>query len=315
MSKRKRKRKNRKTTNIPPATTLRLRLGNLWADTALLQKDDEAIEKDLDAVARNIAPDILVKTLLRVYPSTSASARARLDSVLPHWLKQRGHIDVLKEMTVDLSLDTSLRPTALAWMASLGIDTESLENPPSLFFDAYYYDDKASLGEKSQAYVMVLWYHDTKKRRAQGMGFLLDYNPPWEGSIKDILTTPRRAPKRLLRDILDTWKQGGMEPWPISAEQAKTVILTALNCNRAAGIRLPRDLISARETFDRYLMSLPDAPDTPLLMIEDFDLLARQGKRPEEIMHFEQTVGRRVRMEDGNEILVMGSPDWDDKEW
>ena len=106
-----------------------------------------------------------------------------------------------------------------------------------------------------------------------------------------------------------------MEPRSISAERAKTVILTALNCNRTADIRLPRDLIAERKTFDRYVMSLPDAPDTPSFTVEDFDLLARQGKRPEEIMHFEQTVGRRVRFGDGEQVLVIGSPDWDDEEW
>jgi len=221
----------------------------------------------------------------------------------------------LKEMLAAQSLDSDLRSQALACMVSLGIDTKSLVSPPNLFFEAYYYDDETEFGEKSQAYATVFWYQDPKKRRAQGMGFLLDYNPPWDGSVKDILVTPQRAPRRLRKAVLDTWKRGGMDPWPISAERVKSVILTALNCNRAAGIRLPRDLIAARELFTRYVMSLPDAPDTPSFTVQDFDLLAHRGKRPEEIMHFEQTVGRRVRLEDGDELLVMGGPDWDDEEW
>ena len=106
-----------------------------------------------------------------------------------------------------------------------------------------------------------------------------------------------------------------MEPWSISAERAKTVILTALNYNRAAKLRLPQDLIAAREAFIRYVLSLPDAPDTPAFTVDDFDFLAHNGKLPEEIRHFEQTVGRRVRLEDGEEALVMGNPDWEDEEW
>jgi hypothetical protein len=298
---------------MSPATSLRPRLDNLWADDALLHKDSAAIERDLDTIARGVAPDLLVATMLRAYLAASASVRARLDNVLPRWLDNRDHGSTLKEMLAAQSLDSDSRAQALAWLVSLGIDTESFQSLPSLFFDAYYYDDEAFLGEKSQAHVTVLWYEDLSKRRAQGMGFLLDYNPPWDGSIKDILVTPRRAPRRLLKNVLDTWKRGGTEPWPIGPEQVKTVILTALNCNRIAGIRLPSDLIAARELFDRYVMSLPDIPDTPPFTLDDFDLLARRGKRPEDIVHYEQTVGRRVRLKDGGEVLVLGDLDWDDE--
>jgi hypothetical protein len=308
------KRKKRKRISLSPATSLRPRLDNLWADDALLHKDDAAIKGDLDVIAHGIAPDLLVATLLRAYLAASASVRARLDDVLPHWLDSRNHVSTLKEMLASQSLESDSRAQALAWMVSLGIDAESLESLPSLFLDAYYYDDEAFLGEKSQAYVTVLWYEDISKRRAQGMGFLLDYNPPWDGSVKDILVTPRRAPKRLLKNVLDTWERGGTKPWPISPEQVKIVILTALNCNRTAGIRLPSDLIATRELFDRHVMSLPEAPDTPSFTLDDFDLLARQGEQPEEIVHYEQTVGRRVRIGDDKEILVMGDLDWDDEE-
>jgi hypothetical protein len=308
----KRKKKKRKATRISPQTTLRPRLDNLWTDGALLHKDDAAIEGDLDAVARDVAAHFLVKTMLRAYLSASASVRARLDGVLPRWLARHQYLSVLEEMVVDRSLDGDLRPPALAWMETAGVDTASLDSSPSLFLQAIYYDDAAVFGEKSQAYVAVFWYTSPRKNRAQGMGFLLDYNPPWDGSVKDILVTPRRPPKRLLKDVLDVWLRGGMDPQPVGAQQAKTVILAALNCNRAAKLRLPRDLIAARETFVRYVLSLPDAPDTPAFTVDDFDFLARNGRQPEKVRHLEQTVGRRVRLEDGEEVLVIGSPDWDD---
>jgi hypothetical protein len=63
----KRGRKKRKAIRISPESTLRPRLDNLWAEGALLHKDDGAIEEDLDVVARDIAPDFLVETMLRVY--------------------------------------------------------------------------------------------------------------------------------------------------------------------------------------------------------------------------------------------------------
>jgi hypothetical protein len=310
----KRGRRKRKAIRISPESTLRPRLDNLWAEGALLHKDDGAVEGDLDIVARDIAPDFLMETMLRAYTDASVPVRARLDDVLPGWLRKRDHLGVLKEMVVEHALAQDLRSPALAWMEAAGLDTRSLDRVPDPFWQAHYYDDEGVLGEKSQAYVVVLWYTSARRNRAQGMGFLLDYNPPWEGSVKDILLTPRRSPRRLAGDVLGVFTHGGMEPQPVSAERAKTVILTALNCNRAAKLRLPEDLIAAREEFIRYVLSLPDEPDTPAFVADDFDFLARTGKRPEEVVHFEQTVGRRVRMEDGKEILVMGGPDWDE-EW
>jgi hypothetical protein len=310
----KRRRKKRNAVRISPESALRPRLDRLWAEGALLHKDDGAVEGDLDVLARDVAPDFLVETMLRAYTDASVPVRARLNDVLPGWLSRHDHLSLLKEMVVEHALAQDLRSTAVAWMEAAGLDTRSLDRVPSPFLRAYYYDDTATLGEKSQAYVAVFWYAGPRKNRAQGLSFLLDYNPPWDGSVKDVLLTPRRHPERLIRDFLDVWVRGGMEPEIVSAERAKTVIVTALNCNRAARLRLPRDLIAAREEFVRYVLSLPDGPDTPAFVTGDFNFLARNGKLPEKIVQFEQTVGRRVRTEDGKEILVMGGPDWDE-EW
>lgn len=310
MSKRK-----RKHVNIPPATILRPRLDKLWADEALLHKEKDAIEGDLDVLARDVSSDLLVKTMLRAYQAASEAAQDRLDGVLPRWLDRSGHAESLKELAAAQSLGPGLRPLALRWLKAAGTDIADLESRPSLFLSAYYFDDAALLGRKSQASAGVFWYTSPKKNRAQGLGFLLDYNPPWDGAVKDVLVTPRRHPKSLIEKIQDVWRSGGMESEPIGPERAKTIILTALNCNREAEIRLPRDMIKARDLFERYVLSLPGATDTPAFTMEDFDFLAHNGERPEKIRRFEQTVGRRVRLEDGEEILVMGGPDWEDEEW
>jgi hypothetical protein len=309
----KRRRKKRKAVRISPESTLRPRLDSLWAEGALLHKDDGAVEGDLDVLARDVAPGFLVETMLRAYTDAPVPVRARLNDILPGWLSRHEHLSLLKEMVVEHALAQDLRSAAVAWMEAAGLDTRSLDRVPDPFYQAYYHDDEAVLGEKSQAYVAVLWYTSARRNRAQGMGFLLDYNPPWDGSVKDILVTPRRSPKRLARDILGVFTRGGMELEPVSAERAKTVIVTGLNCNRAAKLCLPRDLIAAREEFVRHVLSLSDGPDTPAFTVDNFDFLARTGKRPEEVVHFEQTVGRRVRMEGGKELLVMGGPDWDEE--
>jgi hypothetical protein len=55
-------------------------------------------------------------------------------------------------------------------------------------------------------------------------------------------------------------------------------------------------------------------PDTPSFTDEDFAELSRTGKSVESIRRFEQTVGRRVRLGDGEEAIVVGSP-FDEDEW
>lgn len=66
--------------------------------------------------------------------------------------------------------------------------------------------------------------------------------------------------------------------------------------------------MAIRDLFAMHLLALPDAPDTPAFTLDDFDQLAQVGQSAEAITHMEQTVGRRVRLEDGQEILVMGDP-------
>ena len=305
----------KKRPDISAETLLRPRLDRLWADDALLHKDDAAVMGDMDVLARDIAPELFLKTALYAHQAASEAAQARLDAVLPGWLAQRGHVDTLQALAAEQALGPELRPPALAWLEAAGRDTTGLARQPSLFFEAHYLDDETSWDDKKQAYVGVLWYTSPSKEHAQGMGFLIDYHPPWEGSVKDAMVIPQRSPQGLLRHVKSFWREGEAELQNISAERAKTIILTALNCNREAEIRLHRDLIQARDLFERWVLPLPDGPETPDFTMQDFDHLAEHGQRPEEIMHFEQTVGRRVRMKDGQELLIMKDPEGMDDEW
>jgi hypothetical protein len=146
------------------------------------------------------------------------------------------------------------------------------------------------------------------------MTFLLDYNPPWNGSVKDIIVSPEGPSERLLKRFHNVWGNIGMSPVTISPAQFKTTVLKALACNREAEIRLPWDLINASSLFETQILALPDEPETPEFTMKDFDFLATHGERPEVIMEFEHNVGRRVRVGDDEEILIIGT-DWDDDEW
>ncbi len=309
MSKKKRPRRN-----IPPATLLRPRMEDLFHDDTFLPKEDAAIQAELDALTQGVSDRLFVKTLLRAYASASEAVQARLDEILSGWLAAHNYVERLQTLAEDRALGPDLRPIALAWLDAAGTDTTDLARIPDLFIDAYYYDDEEVVGDLSQAYTAIFWYTDARRRRAQGMTFLLDYNPPWDGSVKDIMVTPKKPPDYLLERFHGLWNSIEMPAASISPARFKTIVLEALACNREAEIRLPWDLINASSLFEAQILALPDEPETPEFTIKDFDFLATHGERPEVIMEFEHKVGRRVRVSDDEEVLFIGS-DWDEDDW
>ncbi len=61
------------------------------------------------------------------------------------------------------------------------------------------------------------------------------------------------------------------------------------------------------------MLTPPDGPGTLSFSAQDFDKLAQTGLSAEELSLVEQRIGRRVRLEDGAEVLVLGNPldeDW-----
>jgi hypothetical protein len=298
-------------SNIPPATLLRSRLDGLWQNPALTGQEPERIQADLDVVTRGVKPDMVVTTLLQAWVTAPPESRARLDQIVPGWLRDRGHLGPLQAIAADVTLEGDRRERALAWLAAAGVETQTLARPqPSgSFYRAYFY------GDDSQAIVNVFWYTDGRKTHVRGFNFLIDYNPPWEGAVKDIILYPQRTPQVAQREFVERCGEHGMRLKPITDVEAKQKILAALDRNRTSEIRLPRDLIAARLHLIRQVLSLPDGPNTPSITTKDVDLLCRNGQRPEDIMRYERTVGRRVRMDDGKELLVMGDPsDWPDEE-
>ena len=297
------------TSNLSATALLRPRLDVLLKDSALAEKSDAEIHSALDELARGVKSDLLLPTLIRAFLTAHVTNRTRLDTLLPAWLHSRNHLAALNELLAKEKLDYELRGQAGAWLEANGI-TPPQPTPIStdLFYQAYDLDDK------SQALVVVFWYTDAKKNRIYGMNFLIDYNPPWDGAIKDVMLYPKLDPRDAKWKYVDIWKERGQALQPISGAQAKTKILKCLECNRKNQIRLSRDLVNNRDAFWRFVIALPDERNTPKFSDDNWQALIKQGQSADEIMRYEQTVGRRVRMEDGKEVLIMGDlSDWDEE--
>ena len=310
--------KPRKSPAFSPEVMLRPRLDQLFADPARLAQPDEALRDELDAMVQGCRPNVVASTLLSAYLAAPATARARLEQLAPGWLAQQGYVPVLEKLITDQPLQAGPHAQVLAWLEATGGKTSSaLSLATDWFYRAY------RTGNEWQAMLMVFWYSHPKRNRVRGMSFLIDWNPPWEGAVKDILSFPNREPREALREFVEPGRtRAGIEPQEISAAQAKHEVLQALACNRAQDIRLPQDLIAARDIFLRYILTLPDEPDAPPFgfSAEDFDDLSTRGLAPESIMNFEHNAGRLVRLDDGSELLVdpalaeMDTDDLDDED-
>jgi hypothetical protein len=304
----KRHKKGSTVAAIPPISSLRPRLDALWNSTALPDQDQSATYADLDAVIQGVKPALFLPTMLRAYTAAPAEAQARLDEVLPLWLRDRDYVATIEDLVAQGMLDGALQQQAIQWIASTGHDPLAALTEWNSFFRADF------SGDDSQAALILLWYTSRNQHRVQGFNFLIDYNPPWDGSIKDIMLYPQRSPQAAITQFVDGWRARVPVPMrQIDAVEAKQKIIEALARNDEAKIRLPEDLITSREAFVQHVLTLPDGPQTSSFTLEDFDFLCRNGERPEAITRYEQTVGRRVRMPDGKELLVMGGDlDWDE---
>lgn len=298
------KKKPAKRPNLSPAAFLRIRLDTLWSTPGLPQESAEKIAGDLEVLARGVTADFFLSTLLRASLTASEAARARLDTVIPAWLVHREYAGILAEAIQDGTLEDELLDQATRWLQAADVEVPVV-SPQETFYKAFHYSNEF------QGLLMIFWYANVRKTKAQGMGFLLDYNPPWEGAVKDIALYPKSSPEELVELITTEWEDLGMFLEAIDATQAATELVNVLLCNRAQVIRLPKDLISARDPFIRHVLPLLKAPDLPVFTAEDFDQLSQEGKTPEELIFIEHTQGGRMRLSDGKEILVMR----DDDDW
>ncbi len=305
--------KKRKLPKHLRLSMLRPKLGTLLKAESVTGIEDASLKRELDALFQGLAPDEFLPILIKTACDAEPEVRARLDEILPAWLEDHEYVRPLMEIVEQRTLDAIEKRCIEGWLEKTGVseqEIEKIEEKPNLFYKAYTHTDQFG----SQGFILVMWYTNQHRRRATGLLFLIDHNPPWEGALKDSMLFPRRKPQKLEDLALGEWRARGVDPLEVGPADVKQEILTALQHNREEGIRLPRDLIPYREAFIEQILSLPDTPETPEFTPEDFDELSKTGKTPESINLFERTVGRRARMDDGTEVFYLGDP-FDEEPW
>jgi hypothetical protein len=287
-------------------SSLRPRLDQLLHGQAFEKLDQRELFAQLDALVEGIKPATALPIVIASSIDTPVDRQSRLAEMLPVWLRERGHLSSLSELVARHALDDPKQQVALAWLADAGADTGELVAELkgwNSFYDAYY------AGTPFQASLMILWYTSRRQQRVHGIGLLLDFEPPWDGAVKDGMRYPQRAPQAALDEFVESWERRGQPTQRLTAEEAKRRVIEAFGHNRQSNIRLHPDLVAARDLVVRDLLALPDGPDTPPFSAADFDELASTGQHPEALRREEQRFGYRTRMPDGQEIMIIRGPE------
>jgi hypothetical protein len=303
-----------KRPNIAPAALLRARLEAAWLAESAAGQAPEQLAAALQAASYGLKPALVISVVLSAFEAARPEVQAKLETALPAWLAQRDGLGALETLITKDQLTAAQKATGLRWLAATGREVVTLTpSAASTFHSAYLLE-----GEWQTA-VIILWYSNPQRSRARGLEVLIDGNPPWDWAVKEVMLLPNKPPETLIERYVDMWKENGPAMTPMDAPALKRRLVVALRQNEAAHIRLPADLIGLREVFFEHVLSLPDGPDTPAFSADDFDRLSTTGQSAEEVSRFEQTVARRIRLDDGQEVLVdpslaeMDFGDWDDE--
>jgi hypothetical protein len=301
------KKKTQRAPNLSPLSLLRPRLDGLFNNPGWAAGHGSALSADLTSVVKGIDAAAYLPILLKTVNDADPATQQRLTELLPTWLEQMGIVAELTALVEQGNLQPQEMVRAATVLQASGVEVSPVTpGVDPAFHSAYFGADE--LG--SQAFLVILWSANRQQSRVRGLSFLIDFNPPWDGAVKDVMTLPQRAPREMVEQFVDRWRhqEVSMNIDQLDAMAAKQRLAEALNCNRTQKIRLPRDLVTIRDLVAKHVLALPDAPNAPSVTLEDFDELARSGQAAESIMHTEQTLGRRVRMDDGQEVIVMGNP-------
>lgn len=314
MAKRSTKQKGKRNSsrpNLSPLTLLRPRLDGLINNPDWNKRSETEVMADLNAVVRGINAEEYLPVLVRAVQDAPPSAQELLNQLVPKWIATNYNTQMLLTLLEEETIPHEDVYLVKAWLIEMGMDQERLnQERESTFCDAYHGIDDFP----SQAFLIIFWYVNRSRSRVRGLNFLIDFNPPWEGAIKDGFLLPQRTHREAIKDFVDMWREKPLTITRLDGADAKAHFLEALSHNHEENIRLHRDITNEKDLIIKHILSLPDKGDAPQMSMAEFTALCNQGKRAEQLMFGEQNFGRRVRMEDGKEIVVLGDP-WEDEDF
>ncbi len=142
--------------------------------------------------------------------------------------------------------------------------------------------------------------------------FLIDFEPPWEGALKDVADKSFRTITHAHAEFFSVWKKDNFQERLIDTASATQCVWTAIRQNQAEGIRLPADFIPLMAKVMPLLHALAAALDITALSEAEISALATSGRSPEVLRQEERRLGYQKRMPDGRILRILRPPDDED---
>lgn len=279
-------------------SNLRPRLAQIFADA---QIDHATVQAELDQLTDGLKPASFLSLLVGAFVAAPDQQRERLAGPVGAWLGERGLLEALRSLEARQTLEGAERAMARSWLEAGDIAPapESALTLADLFIDAY------EVGDPAQASVTLFWYEDARRRRARFASFLIDFQPPWEGALKDLAYDTFRDSGQAHAKFFTVWEESPLQHYPVDVVAATRRVWTALRQSQAQGIRLPADFIAVMPEVVPFLLALPTDPAAPALSPVEILDLARRGRIPEDIRRDERRFGFQKRMSDGSIMRVV----------
>jgi hypothetical protein len=298
--------KNRPAEKPNPAIRLSglpTRLERLFME----QTDPAELGAALDRLTDGLKPTSFLPLLVGAFAAAPDSQRALLDEPVSTWLREHGLLTVLRDLELRHLPGAPEREMMRAWLAAGGIAPLSSQdlNPVDRMIAAYEVSDEA------QASVTLFYFVDGRRRRVRISSFLIDFQPPWEGALKDLAYRSFPDAERARDEYFAVWEENIHEQRPIAVTDATRRVWTALRQSQAQGIRLPADFVAVMGEVVPFLLALPVDPEAPALTPDEIKALASTGRKPEDIVRDERLFGYQQRLPDGSILRILRPPDDD----
>lgn len=296
--------KSSSTPQLNPA----IRLSNLHPRLTQLftgdHADTDVLEQELTRLTSGLKPATFLPILLNAFHAAPDERRTQYQAIVGAWLTAQQHDAALRDLVQRKIIYGSGAQVA---QALLGEET-ALTSPEQedLFAAA------STIGNASQAAVAFFWYADERRRTVHAGSFLIDFEPPWNGALKDVMYRSFRSLDAAQDSYYAIWRRQGMEPTQINQAQLSERLWQAIRCSQAEQIRLPADYTRDAKQLTPFLLSLPATPIAPPLSAEELEHLRTHGRTPEALTLEEQRMGYQMRMSNGEVIRILRDGDIDD---